>query len=87
MNLRAWIGERLRFAADRIDPDNAPRRTHWSFTFEDRRGARFRDDGRGCPLWYLGHADYDRAHNEADTRHTRVNWTDLTVDYPGGAGV
>jgi hypothetical protein len=25
----------------------------------------FRDDGRGCRLWYLGDQDYERAHTEA----------------------
>lgn len=52
----------LRRWADRIDPANAPRSTGWSFTIE--RGVGFvvhegRD--RGCPLWYLGDDDYDRA--------------------------
>ena len=32
----------------------------------DRRGIVFRDDGRGCPLAYLGDAAYSRAHDEAD---------------------
>jgi hypothetical protein len=34
-----------------------------SFTFEERTGIVFRDDGRGCRLWY--YADYERAHDEA----------------------
>ena len=84
MNIRAWIGQRLRFAADRIDRDNAPFATSWSFTFEHGEGVRFRDDGRGCRIWYLGKASRERAHTEADTRHVRVNWADMTVDYPGG---
>lgn len=57
----------LRLLADRLDPDGAPRRTHQSWTFERGRGIVFRDDGKGCPVWYLGRADYARAHDEADT--------------------
>lgn len=72
--LRARLGQRLRFLADRIDPRGAPRAIGWSFTFEDRRGIVFRDDRRGCPLWYLGEDDYGRAHTEADTDHVVVNW-------------
>jgi hypothetical protein len=57
----------LRRLADRIDHAGAPKLTHWSFTFETRRGIVFREDGKGCPLAYLGNADYSRAHDEADT--------------------
>jgi hypothetical protein len=56
----------LRRAADRIDHAGAPKLIHWSFTFENRRGIVFREDGRGCPLAYLGDAAYSRAHDEAD---------------------
>ena len=37
----------------------------WSFTYEEGEGIRFRQDGRGCRLWYLGDADYDRAWTES----------------------
>jgi hypothetical protein len=57
----------LRRVADRIDHAGAPKLMHWSFTFETGRGIVFRDDGRGCPLAYLGDAGYSRAHDEADT--------------------
>lgn len=57
----------LRRLADRIDHAGAPKLTGWSFTFENRRGIVFRRDRKGCPLAYLGDADYDRAHAEADT--------------------
>lgn len=50
----------------------------YSFTFEDHEGIRFRTDGRGCPLWYLGDADYDRAHDEADKPAVHVDWAGLT---------
>lgn len=56
----------LRRLADRIDYANAPKAIGTSFTFECGEGIRFRDDRRGCPLWYLGDDDYQRAHDEAD---------------------
>jgi hypothetical protein len=55
----------LRRLADRLDYEGAPKFTHWSFTYEPHEGIRFREDGRGCPIAYLGHADYERAHTEA----------------------
>lgn len=74
----------LRRLADRVSPGTAPRRTNWSFTFEHEEGVRFREDSRGCPLWYLGSADYERAHAEADTKHVRVDWARGTVSWHGG---
>ncbi len=50
MNIRTRIGWTLRRFADRIDHDNAPRYTGYSFTFERREGIRFRYDGQGCPV-------------------------------------
>lgn len=67
----------LRTFADRIDSDGAPRGMSYSFTFENREGIRFRDDGKGCPLWYLGRDSYERAHAEADKRGARVDWEAL----------
>jgi hypothetical protein len=81
----AGVAGLLRTWADRISPETGPHGIHWSFTYEDREGIRFRDDGKGCPLWYLGADDYERAHTEADTRHIRVNWKAMTFDYPGGS--
>jgi len=63
--LRARIGWRLRCWADRLDRPGAPKATHVRFTFEERVGIVFRDDGRGCRLWYYGDQDYERAHTEA----------------------
>lgn len=63
--LRARIARRLRYAADRLDPHGAPRAMSVRFTFEERVGIVFRQDNRGCLLWYLGDADYERAHSEA----------------------
>jgi hypothetical protein len=56
----------LRRIADRIDPPGAPKGTGFSFTIERGEGIKFREDGRGCRIWYLGDEDYDRAHTEAD---------------------
>ncbi len=75
----------LRRWADRISYETAPRAIGWSFTFEDGEGIRFRVYGKGCPLWYLGEDDHERAHTEADTAHVRVDWQNLTVTRPGGA--
>lgn len=60
-----WIATRLRYLADRIDPAGAPGRMSYNFTFEKYEGIVFNDKGRGCPLWYLGTADYERAHDES----------------------
>ena len=65
--IAAW----LRRTASRLDPDNAPTPTGYSYTHE-RRGPRdthlvWRDDGRGCPVWYIGDADLNRSFTEADT--------------------
>lgn len=62
--IKRWIAMRLRFLADRIDWAGAPKRTQWSFTYEPGKGAMFHNDGLGCPLWYYGNEDYERAHNE-----------------------
>lgn len=77
MNARR-TGYWLRKWADRIDPHGAPRATGHAFTFEMRRGLVFRDDGKGCPLWYYGRDDYERAHNEADNPGPRVDWVALS---------
>jgi hypothetical protein len=66
--VKRWIAHKLRTWADRIDHRGAPKAIGYSFTFERGEGLRFRQDGQGCPLWYLGDADYERAHGEADSR-------------------
>jgi hypothetical protein len=55
------LAEWMRKWADRMDPDGAPRYIGFSYTFERYRGIVFREDGRGCRLWYLGEKDHDRA--------------------------
>lgn len=56
----------MRFLADRISPDTAPRHlTTLSVTLERGMGWVLRDDRRGIPLWYWT-PDYDRGRTEAD---------------------
>lgn len=57
----------LRRLADRIDHRGAPKSIGWSFTFEKGRGLVFHEGrDRGCPLWYLGDDDYERAHAQSE---------------------
>lgn len=85
MKRLAWW---LRCLADGIDHAGAPKLTHWTFTFELHEGARFREDGKGCRLAYLGDEEYDKAHDQADNPPPRVNWKALAegrspcVTYP-----
>lgn len=84
IRVRAWIGRRLRRLADRLDVHGAPRHTGMSFTIEHKRGWVLREDGRGCPLWYLGEDDYELAHTQADTEHIRVDWVAGRSSWVGG---
>ncbi len=80
--MRTWIATRLRWWADRIDDAGAPKcLSGYSFTIENKRGIIFRDDGKGCPLWHYGDADYQRAHSEADTDHAIVDWDNGTARF------
>jgi hypothetical protein len=74
--IRGYIGRYLRTWADRIDRLGAPKATHVSFTFEEGVGIMFRDDGRGCRLWYYGDTGYERAHAEGGpvVGATRTAW-------------
>lgn len=75
--MRRRLAEWLRKWADRIDDTSGPRLMGpYSFTIEDHRGTVIRQDGRGCPLWYMNE-DYALAHDEADTEHTVVLWENL----------
>ena len=60
--LAAW----LRKWADRIDDERAIKRAGVSFTFERGKGKAVRDDGKGCPLYFI-QSEYERAHTEADS--------------------
>jgi hypothetical protein len=66
MTARARLAYQLRKYADRIDRPGAPKFMSYSFTFERGQGIVFRLGARGCPLWYYGDSDYERAHTEAD---------------------
>lgn len=72
----------LRDLADRIDHAGAPKLTGWSWTFEVHEGIRFREDGKGCRVAYLGDDEYDKAHNEADNPPLRVDWKALAEGRP-----
>lgn len=67
MNLRATLARWLRLWADLIDWEGAPKGTGLSFTFEPGHGVVTNEEGRGCPLWYYGDRDYERAHQEAQS--------------------
>lgn len=83
--IRRYLAQRLRFLADRIDYHGAPKATSWSFTVENGEGFRFRTDGRGCRVWYLGDSEYQRAHTEADTEHIQIDWANARWRMVGGA--
>lgn len=61
--LRSRAGKRLRFVADRLDPDHAPRWSGYTFVLDrDSRPIFHQGDRRaGCMLWYLGHDEREKA--------------------------
>lgn len=75
---RRWFANRCRFFADRLHEETAFRGMGSTFTFELNEGIRWRDDGRGCPVWYWGEADYARAYVESDTKPRRINWSTMS---------
>lgn len=89
VEFRKAVGRRLRFWADRIDHEGAPRLMGYSFTFEEGEGIRFRDDRRGCRLAYLGMAEYEKAHEESDSEarwRERDAFIDRTLESLGEQG-
>jgi hypothetical protein len=80
--LAAWF----RKWADRLDNEGAPKRTSWSFTFEEGWGAVFNQAGRGCPLYYFGQDDYERAHAEqlAESKPDDIEWITVGTRTPDG---
>lgn len=83
VRVERWIANRLRTVADRIDQTSGPRRmtSVSGFTFEDGIGTVFRNDGRGCPVWYL-EQDYHRAHDERGYLTVSKTWFPDTSDRP-----
>ncbi len=82
MTIKVRLAEWMRHWADRLDHAGAPKAIDWSFTFENERGIVFREgERRGCPLWYYGDGDYQRAHAEADTEHAIVDWANGTARF------
>lgn len=83
---RPQAGEWLRRLADRIDQPGAPKVTNWTFTFELGNGLVFRQDGRGCPVAYLGDDEFEKAHAEAVYPAPRSwDWAWLTSGDAQGA--
>lgn len=82
MTIRQWIARRLRFLADRIDHRGAPKSIGWSFTYERDEGIVFWDNrNKGCPVWYYGDDDYEKAYSGADKHpRIRVHWRDGLVE-------
>jgi hypothetical protein len=78
------LAERLRRLADLIDYEGSPKGVSWSFTFEEGQGAVFNQAGRGCPLWYLGDADYERAHAEAGLPAKKLKRIHVAPKVTGG---
>lgn len=64
--MRSQMARRLRRLADRLDRHGAPKATGLTLRFHDGRGAVIEWHGEGCPLWYLGDEDYERAHTAAE---------------------
>lgn len=65
--MRSRIGHWMRKWADRIDHEHAPRWMGYSFTIETGKGFVFHEGRKGCRLWYLGHAEHELAHTQADS--------------------
>lgn len=64
MSIRHWIGEHLRYLADRVDDEHSFRCTGLTMTIEQGKGAVMHTGigtvNPGVPLWYRNH-EYDEA--------------------------
>lgn len=73
---RYWLAEQLRFLADRVHRPSAFKATSLRFHFETGAGCVVTDSGNvistedGCPLWYRGDADYEKAHEVSASLHS-----------------
>lgn len=77
MRFRIKLAALMRKWSDRLDSDGAPKLTGWSFTHEKYVGTVFREDGRGCPVAYLGERALYRASDE-DGSLPAVYWRRTT---------
>ena len=68
LNLRRRVARRLGFWADRLAPEEAFRKTHIGFEFVTGKGIVTNTEGHGCPLWYQGREDYEKAHERQTER-------------------
>lgn len=74
--LRSRAGKRLRFVADRLDPDHAPRWSGYTFVL-DRHSRPIFWEGRrhdGCMLWYLGREEREKAYPIETAGHASGGW-------------
>lgn len=64
--MRSRLGRWIRRIADSVDPAGKPHLlpAH-TFTLEADR-LRFREDGRGAKLWYIGEGQFAKARDESD---------------------
>lgn len=65
--MKQYLANKMRRWADRLDHAGAPKATHLFFTYEKYKGIVFNDEQRGCRLWYLNDAEYEKAHAESLT--------------------
>ena len=83
--MRVKIGWWLRCLADRIDHENAPKVSQWTFTWEDGIGAVFHNEGistkghKGCRLLIESDAEYEKAHTDADNHARWMDWKTMTI--------
>ena len=74
--LRSRAGKRLRFVADRLDPDHAPRWSGYTFVLDHANRPIFHQGDRraGCMLWYLGHEEREKAYPIEGSGHASGGW-------------
>lgn len=69
--MKTRIAGWLRQLAGRLDPENQPRKTSYSYTVEQGpkwpQGVAIHLNGRGAPLYVLSDAEWKLAYTQADT--------------------
>lgn len=84
MNLRRRVARGLGYLADRLAPEDAFRKTCISFEFVTHKGIVTNTEGHGCPLWYQGRANFEKAH-ERQTERDRQRDEDMREFMQGQA--